>query len=89
MQLILGNGKANTDNHVDIELVSPQVTTIHSADQPNYSTAQIRYKKDWKYYNMPPVIAIKDHNSYEIVDGINRQAQARINKKNASINQCI
>jgi len=70
----------DADDHISIEMISPWGASVHPQDT-SYSTSKIRSRLGYKHEDMPPIVAIKDHNKYEIIDGANRQALAKMNKK--------
>lgn len=76
----LSIGKIEPSEHVKVQAINPWHAKIHKQDEGNYSTESIRRRKNWGPENMPPVIAIAHNNKYEIIDGVNRREQAKMNK---------
>lgn len=74
--------KLDIDNHIKMDLINPWHSKVHPHDQPNYNPREkVRFRKNWDFEKMPPVIAIGDKSRFEILDGSNRREQAKMNKK--------
>lgn len=68
-------------DHIKIDLINPWHAKVHEQDLPNYSAREkVRNRKNWGVENMPPVIAVAHNGKYEIIDGVNRREQAKLNK---------
>jgi hypothetical protein len=77
---LLRNLHLDSDRHVKVELISPWETHISETARREYDPSKVRSDLSWKKHT-EPVVAVNDHNRYEIMTGVNRHVHAKYLKK--------
>lgn len=79
--LFLNRRLLEKDEHIKVELIDPFYADLTKEERRNLDLSEkVKWRKDWNYEHMPPVISIKENaKECTILDGANRQVQAKVN----------
>lgn len=78
---LLANLHLIPDDHIKVEMISPWETHLTESERRNLNTDKIKNHLRYKEHLDTPVIAVNDHNRYEILDGANHQVIAKYAKR--------
>jgi 8-oxo-dGTP pyrophosphatase MutT (NUDIX family) len=83
---LLNNIHLDPHEHVSVELISPWEASPVESERKNYAPfhvgSELRMSKGFtNVFDINPVVSVKDHNHYDILEGINRQVTAKYTKR--------